>query len=34
MYEKALDEFSKVAPNLDATYDSKGSGTGKKATRR
>jgi phosphate transport system substrate-binding protein len=29
-YQKALDEFSKVAPNLDVTYNSTGSGTGKK----
>jgi phosphate transport system substrate-binding protein len=29
-YQKALDEFSKVAPNLDITYNSVGSGTGKK----
>lgn len=29
-YQKALDEFSKVAPDLDITYNSVGSGTGKK----
>jgi phosphate transport system substrate-binding protein len=29
-YQKALDEFSKAAPNLDVTYNSTGSGTGKK----
>ncbi len=29
-YQKALDEFSKVAPDLDITYNSAGSGTGKK----
>ncbi len=30
MYQKALDEFAKVAPNVDITYNSTGSGTGKK----
>src|SRR5262249_30864204 len=29
-YTKALDEFEKVAPNLNITYNSVGSGTGKK----
>ena len=29
-YQKALDEFSKVAENADITYNSVGSGTGKK----
>ncbi len=29
-YQKALDEFAKVAPNLNITYNSTGSGTGKK----
>jgi phosphate transport system substrate-binding protein len=29
-YQKALDEFANVAPNLDITYNSVGSGTGKK----
>jgi len=29
-YNKALDEFSKVAPNLDVTYQGVGSGQGKK----
>jgi phosphate transport system substrate-binding protein len=29
-YQKALDEFAKVAPNVDITYNSVGSGTGKK----
>jgi len=29
-YQKALDEFAKVAPDLDVTYNSVGSGTGKK----
>jgi phosphate transport system substrate-binding protein len=29
-YQKALDEFAKVAPDLDITYNSTGSGTGKK----
>jgi len=29
-YQKALDEFEKVAPNLSITYNSVGSGTGKK----
>lgn len=29
-YQKALDEFAKVAPDLDITYNSVGSGTGKK----
>jgi phosphate transport system substrate-binding protein len=29
-YNKALDEFAKVAPNLNITYNSTGSGTGKK----
>ncbi|MBO0867763.1 MAG: phosphate ABC transporter substrate-binding protein PstS [Micromonosporaceae bacterium] len=29
-YQKALDEFSNVAPNLNITYNAVGSGTGKK----
>jgi phosphate transport system substrate-binding protein len=29
-YQAALDEFAKVAPNLNITYNSTGSGTGKK----
>ena len=29
-YQAALDEFAKVAPNLNVTYNSTGSGTGKK----
>jgi phosphate transport system substrate-binding protein len=29
-YQKALDEFEKVAPSLNITYNSTGSGTGKK----
>jgi phosphate transport system substrate-binding protein len=29
-YQAALDEFAKVAPDLDITYNSTGSGTGKK----
>src|SRR5262249_18181421 len=29
-YQKALDEFEKVAPDLSITYNSVGSGTGKK----
>ncbi|HEY6593104.1 MAG TPA: phosphate ABC transporter substrate-binding protein PstS [Asanoa sp.] len=29
-YQKALDEFANVAPNLNITYNSTGSGTGKK----
>jgi phosphate transport system substrate-binding protein len=29
-YQKALDEFANVAPNLNITYNSVGSGTGKK----